>query len=68
MSDRVRDYLNYLEDIPSATDAEYDFRISPIEQAVESVAEFMSAFWTLDVSFDSEALCLGRKRAYFKLS
>ncbi len=55
LSDRVRDYLNYLEDIPSATDAEYDFRISPVEQAVESVAEFMAAFWALDASRDPEA-------------
>ena len=55
LSDQVRDYLNYIEDIPSVTDAAYDFRISPVEQAVENVAEFMAAFWGLDASRNSEA-------------
>lgn len=47
LSGRVRDYLNYLEDVPSATDFTYEFLIFPVEQKVESVAEFMAAFWRL---------------------
>lgn len=62
LSDRVRDYLNYLEDIPSATDAAYDLRISPVEQAVESVAEFAAAFWSLDASHDQESAAEAFKR------